>query len=122
MAEPTLVDSMNRLSVLLAAVLLTGLSTPASAQAPSTVEALQTLLQRNNCTACHLVDKRRYGPTMNEVAARYAGDPAAASKLATKIKAGGSGVWGEDIMPPQPLIREPDLKAMVELILALKPN
>lgn len=122
MAEPTLVDSMNRLSVLLAAVLLTGLSTPASAQAPSTVEALQTLLQRNNCTACHLVDKRKYGPTMNEVAARYAGDPAAASKLATKIKAGGSGVWGEDIMPPQPLIREPDLKAMVELILALKPN
>jgi cytochrome c len=84
-------------------------------------DALQILLQRNNCTACHLIDKRKYGPTMKEVALRYAKDPAAAQKLAKKIKEGGAGVWGEDIMPPQPLVRDPDLKAMVELILALKP-
>lgn len=92
--------------------------THAQAQGP---DALQLLLQRNNCTACHLIDKRKYGPTMNEVALRYAKDPAAAQKLAKKIKEGGAGVWGEDIMPPQPLVRDPDLKAMVELILALKP-
>jgi cytochrome c len=117
---------MYRLSAFLTTSALAGLTglglSPAAAQANPAVEQLQTLLQRNNCTACHLVDKRKYGPTMNEVAARYAKDPAAATKLATKIKAGGSGVWGEDIMPPQPLVRDPDLKAMVELILALKPE
>ena len=94
---------------------------PAQAQAQTGPEALQTLLLRNNCVACHLIDKRKYGPTMNEVAAKYAGDAAAAQKLAKKIKEGGSGVWGDDIMPPQPLVRDADLKAMVELILALKP-
>lgn len=92
-----------------------------SAEAQANTEQLQLLLQRNNCTACHLVDKRKYGPNMQEVAAKYAGDAGAAAKLAKKIKEGGSGVWGDDIMPPQPLVREPDLKAMVELILALKP-
>ncbi len=92
-----------------------------SAQAQTGTEQLQQLLQRNNCTACHLVDKRKYGPNMLEVAAKYAGDAGAAAKLAKKIKEGGSGVWGDDIMPPQPLVRDPDLKAMVELILALKP-
>ena len=92
-----------------------------SADAQANTEQLQQLLQRNNCTACHLIDKRKYGPNMQEVAAKYAGDATAATKLAKKIKEGGSGVWGEDIMPPQPLVRDPDLKAMVELILALKP-
>jgi len=92
----------------------------AQAQAAGT-EALQTLLLRNNCVACHLIDKRKYGPTMNEVSARYARDSAAPQTLAKKIKEGGSGVWGDDVMPPQPLVRDADLKAMVELILALKP-
>lgn len=106
----------SSLGALIASVLMC-----ASAQAQTNTEQLQQLLQRNNCTACHLVDKRKYGPNMLEVAAKYAGDAGAAAKLAKKIKEGGSGVWGEDIMPPQPLVRDPDLKAMVDLILALKP-
>ncbi len=94
------------------------LGTPAALASP---DPLQTLLLRNNCTACHLIDKRKYGPHMKEVAAKYAGDPNAATKLAAKIKQGGGGVWGEDIMPPQPLVRDADLQTMVALILALKP-
>lgn len=82
---------------------------------------LQPLMQRNNCTACHLIDKRKYGPNFNEVAARYAGNAGAVAMLATKIQAGGSGVWGEDMMPPQPNVSEADARAMAELILALKP-
>jgi cytochrome c len=41
--------------------------------------------------------------------------------LATKIRAGGSGVGGEDVMPPQPNVSEADARAMAELILSLKP-
>ena len=83
-------------------------------------EQLQALLQKNNCLACHLIDKRKYGPKLKEVAEKYAGDSTAASKLAAKIKAGGTGVWGEDIMPPQPHVSDADAKALAEFILALK--
>jgi cytochrome c len=82
---------------------------------------LQTLMQRNNCTACHLIDKHQYGPTFKEVAARYAGDSTAVAKLAIKIRAGGSGVWGEDMMPPQPNVSEADARIIAELVMALKP-
>ncbi len=84
-------------------------------------EPLQALMQRNNCTACHLIDKRKYGPNFKEVAARYAGDPKAVATLAAKIRAGGSGVWGEDMMPPQPMVSEADARTIAELVLALKP-
>lgn len=82
-------------------------------------EQLKTLLQRNNCSACHMIDKRKYGPTLKEVAAKYAGDTTAVDKLAAKIKAGGTGVWGEDIMPPQS-ISKADARTVAELILALE--
>ncbi len=83
-------------------------------------EKLQILLQRNNCTACHLIDKRKYGPKLTEVAAKYANDAGAVKTLAAKIKAGGTGVWGEDIMPPQPHVSDTDARTIAEYILALK--
>lgn len=99
--------------------LVAGLSWSPAARAD--VQQLQTLMQRNNCTACHLIDKRKYGPNFLEVAARYVGKPDAVATLATKIKAGGSGVWGDDVMPPQPLVTDAHARAMAELILTLKP-
>ena len=104
-------------AALLAGVLTVGAS-PAAHADPA---RLQTLMQRNNCTACHLIDKRKYGPNFNEVAVRYAGDAGAIGKLATKIRAGGTGVWGDDVMPPQPNVSEADARTMAELMLALKP-
>lgn len=92
-----------------------------SPKASADTAQLQTLLQRNNCTACHLIDKRKYGPNLNEVAVRYAGKAEAVALLAAKIRAGGSGVWGEDMMPPQANVSEADARTMAELILALKP-
>lgn len=83
-------------------------------------EALQGLMQRNNCTACHLISKRKYGPMMKEVAAKYANEAGAVDKLAAKIRAGGTGVWGEDIMPPQPQVSEADARALAEQVLSLK--
>jgi len=82
-------------------------------------EELRVLLQRNNCLACHMIDKRKYGPILQEIAAKYAGQSAAVQELAIKIKAGGSGVWGADIMPPQPQVSDADAKRMAQLIMAL---
>lgn len=78
------------------------------------------LLQKNNCFACHGIDKRKYGPKLIEVAAKYAGDANAVEMLAKKIKAGGSGVWGEDIMPPQPHVSDADAVELAKYVLSLK--
>jgi cytochrome c len=104
-------------AVLLAGVFAAGWSPAARADTAQ----LQTLMQRNNCTACHLIEKRKYGPNFNEVAVRYAGQAGAVALIATKIRAGGSGVWGEDVMPPQPNVSEADARTMAQLMLALKP-
>jgi len=84
-------------------------------------EQLKKLMQTNNCVACHQIDKRKYGPQFYEVAEKYQGDSTAESKLAVKIKAGGTGVWGEDYMPPQPQVSDADAKSLAQLILLLKP-
>jgi cytochrome c len=78
------------------------------------------LLQKSGCTACHAIDKKILGPAYNEVAAKYRGDAGAAAKLAAKVKAGGSGVWGPIPMPPNAAVSDADIKIMVAYILALK--
>ena len=84
-------------------------------------DPLKKLMLTNNCLACHQIDKRKYGPQFDEIPAKYTNDASAVAKLAAKIKAGGTGVWGEDYMPPQPQVSDADAKRMAELILALKP-
>lgn len=78
------------------------------------------LLVKSNCLACHYVDKRKYGPKLNEVAAKYANDSNAAETVAKKIKAGGSGVWGDDMMPPQAQLSDADALILAKYILSLK--
>ena len=99
-------------------LVLSGAAGPART-APADASNLQTLMQRNNCVACHQIDKHQYGPNFVEIAARYAGDDKAPATLAAKIKAGGTGVWGSDIMPPQPQVSDEHARTMSELILAL---
>ena len=85
-------------------------------------DQLKKLMLTNNCMACHMIDKTKYGPQFNEIGSKYIGNKAAVETLAAKIKAGGAGVWGEDHMPPQPQVSDADAKTMAELILALKPK
>ena len=84
-------------------------------------EELTKLMAANNCMACHQIDKSSNGPQYNEVSRKYLGNKKAATKLAAKIKAGGSGVWGEDMMPPQPQVSDADAMTIAKLILALPP-
>ena len=97
---------------LLLALLLTVVATPAMAN-------LQ-LAQKNNCTACHSVDKKLVGPSYKDVAAKYAGDKGAEAKMIAKIKAGGSGAWGPVPMPPNPQISDTDVKALAKWVLGQK--
>ena len=91
-------------------------------QVHAQTDQLKKLMLANNCMACHMIDKTKYGPQFNEIGSKYIGNKAAVETLAAKIKAGGTGVWGEDYMPPQPQVSDADAKMIAELILALKPK
>jgi cytochrome c len=78
------------------------------------------LITKKNCLACHQVDKRKYGPNFKEVAAKYADQKKAVDVLAKKIRKGGTGVWGQDIMPPQPQVSATEARAIATYVLSLK--
>mgnify|MGYP000035195657 FL=1 len=84
------------------------------------VQANYDLLQQKNCFACHYIDKRKYGPNFKEISAKYAKDSRAEELLIKKIKAGGAGVWGEDMMPPQPQVSDAEARVIAKYVLSLK--
>ncbi len=84
--------------------------------------ASEELLKKNNCMACHAVDKKLVGPGYKQVAERYAGkkQDETVAMLVNKVKKGGSGTWGPIPMPANPQISDQDAKTVVTYILSLK--
>lgn len=78
------------------------------------------LATAKNCMACHAVDKKIVGPAYKEVATKYAGQKDAPAKLAAKVIAGGSGVWGPVPMPANSQVTPDEAKKLVAWILAQK--
>ena len=88
--------------------------------AAGTARADYDLVVKKNCLACHQIEKRKYGPNFKEVAAKYADQKNAAEVLAKKIRRGGTGVWGEDVMPPQPQVSATEARALANYVLSVK--
>jgi cytochrome c len=87
--------------------------------APS--QASEALAKKYNCTACHAVKgAKTVGPTYADVAKKYAGQKGIEAKLAEKVKKGGTGVWGQIPMPPNPTVPDADLQALVKWVLSIK--
>lgn len=84
------------------------------------VRADYDLVVKKNCLACHYVDKRKYGPSFQQVAAKYADQKNAADMLAKKIRRGGTGAWGADVMPPQPQVSAAEARALAQYVLSVK--
>lgn len=78
------------------------------------------LAQKKNCMACHAMDKKIVGPAYKDVAAKYAKDKDAATKLADKVIKGGSGVWGPVPMPANPQVSPDEAKQLVKWVLSTK--
>ena len=81
------------------------------------VWASTDLAKKNNCLACHAVDKKLVGPSYQDVAKKYAGQADAVANLTKSIKAGGSGKWGPIPMPAQPQLSDADAKALATWVL-----
>ena len=84
------------------------------------VHANEKLAQASGCMTCHNVDKKIIGPTYKEVAAKYRGSKTAEADLIKKVKGGGQGVWGSVPMPPNPHVKDEDIKTLVVWILGMK--
>ena len=93
------------------AALVLGVSGVASAD--------QALAQKNACMSCHGVDKKIVGPAFKEVSAKYKNDKGAEARLAETVKKGGKGNWGQIPMPPNPQVKDEDVKKIVHWILSL---
>ncbi len=78
------------------------------------------LATSKNCLACHAIDKKLVGPAYKDVAQKYVGQKDAASKLASKIMKGGSGVWGAVPMPANTQVSEAEAKTLANWVLTLK--
>ncbi len=78
------------------------------------------LAKAKNCLACHAVDKKVVGPAYKDIAAKYKGQKDAEAKLMAKVKGGGSGIWGNVPMPPNPQVNDAEAKQLVQWVLSQK--
>ena len=90
----------------------------ALAMAAAGANANEKLAQASGCLTCHGMDKKVIGPSFKQIATKYRNDKSAEAGLTKKVKAGGKGVWGEVPMPPNPHVKDPDVKTLVEWILS----
>jgi cytochrome c len=100
-----------------------GAEAPAAA-APTAAPATDSsdpaaLAQAKGCMACHQIATKVVGPAYKDVAAKYKGDAGALDTLVAKVKAGGSGNWGQVPMPPQgATVTDDELKTLVKWVLS----
>ncbi|MEQ6289108.1 c-type cytochrome [Vogesella sp. GCM10023246] len=75
------------------------------------------LAKKNNCLACHSVDKKVVGPAFKDIASKYKGQNVQA-KLEEKVKKGGAGSFGPVPMSPNPQVPDAEVKQLVKWVLA----
>ena len=102
-------------SIIISLVATAGLVVAGSALATD----MPAVAKKNNCTACHAIDKKVVGPAWMEVSKKYKGDAKAAAHLDQKIAKGGSGVWGAMPMPANPKVTDAERKEIVDFVLGL---
>ncbi|MGA1325021.1 MAG: c-type cytochrome [Rubrivivax sp.] len=93
---------------------------PAAAAAASggaSGAAAVALFGKHNCTACHAVDRKVLGPSMQDVAKKYAARADRVEYLSGKILGGAAGTWGAIPMPAQN-IPKADAQALAAWIAA----
>jgi cytochrome c len=79
--------------------------------------AAVALFGKHNCTACHAVDKKVLGPSMQDVAKKYASRADKVEYLSGKILGGAAGAWGAIPMPAQN-IPKADAQALAQWVAA----
>lgn len=84
--------------------------------------AAKALASKSACLACHSADKKIVGPAYKDVAAKHQGQANALDTVAARIKSGGVGMYGPVPMPPQPALKDEELKLLAAWVLAGAPD
>ncbi|NBC64550.1 MAG: PKD domain-containing protein, partial [Bacteroidetes bacterium] len=88
-------------------------------QVMANVNTARTMIETLNCQACHGIDAESIGPSYTAMAELYEDSSDVTSHLVNKIINGGSGVWGETVMPGHINLSEEDAEMIVEWIQTL---
>lgn len=104
-------------SIVVSMTVAAGLMIAGSAMAAD----MPDVAKKNNCTACHAIDKKMVGPSFMDVAKKYKGDATAEAKLIAKVSKGGAGVWGSMPMPANDAAgkKQDQMKEVVQFVLGL---
>ena len=111
---------MSLLKTTLGLTLGLALTLPLAAEAKKADPAAEAMMKKSDCFTCHSVAKKIVGPAYKDVAKKYKSDPKAVEKLSAKVKNGGSGAWGAIPMAAHPNLKDDQIKAMVQWVLAQK--
>lgn len=107
-------------AALAAALPLAFAAGPARAQTGAAGQSGLTLAQQQNCMSCHSVTRTLMGPSLRDVASKYASKPDAQAYLAHKILEGSSGAWGSVPMPANTQLSPGQAATLAGWILTLK--
>lgn len=77
------------------------------------------LIAKNDCKTCHNKNVKTIGPAYVSVAQKYKTTDENIALLSEKVKNGGTGIWGNQIMNAHPDLSDIHIKRMVEYILSL---
>ena len=104
-------------SLVVAAGVALGMS-PAFGQAVD-VAGAEALVQKNKCTKCHSVDKKKDGPSFKETAAKYKGKADAETKV-TKHLTSGPKIKIDGVEEEHQILKatEPETRNLVKYILS----
>jgi cytochrome c len=83
------------------------------------IQFANELIDNSDCKSCHNTNTASRGPSFTDIAKKYAGDETARDRLAKKVISGGSGSWGDAMMPPHPAMPENNARAISKYILGL---
>jgi cytochrome c len=78
----------------------------------------KTLTEGSDCKSCHHATDKSVGPSITQIADKYAGNEAAVKPLVDKVIKGGSGVWGDLMMSPHPQLSTGDTEKMIRYMLS----
>jgi cytochrome c len=79
----------------------------------------KSLIEANDCKACHQLEGKSVGPAFMEVSKKYQGKSAEIPRLANKVITGGGGVWGDHAMNAHPQLSKQDATTIVEYVVSL---
>ena len=82
----------------------------------------QAFMDSSDCMRCHGIDRKFVGPSFLQVADRYRTQSDAHLYIASKIREGSVGVWGNTIMPRHPQVTQEQAESMAQWILAIPPK